>query len=121
MNKESFRDKRVGEQIRKELSQSLFRDVKDPRVKTVTITSVKVTKDFSIAKVYYRFFDDCNVEDVQKGLESSSGFLQGLLKKSLRIKKIPILKFFYDEIPDKADKIEELLKEINNHNINENN
>ncbi len=113
MNKESFRDKRVGEQIRKELSQSIFKDVKDPRVKSVTITSVKVAKDFSIAKIYYRFFEDRKIEDVQKGLESSSGFLYGLLKKSLRLKKIPVLKFFYDEVPDHADKIEGLLKEIN--------
>lgn len=120
MNKESFRDKRVGEQIRKELSQILFRDIKDPRIKSVTITSVKVTKDFSIAKVYYRFFEDKKIEDVQKGLESSAGFLHGLLKKVLRLKKIPSLKFFYDEVPDQANKIEGILKEIN-RNSNENN
>jgi ribosome-binding factor A len=113
MNKESFRDRQIGEQIKKILSSIIFNDVKDPRVKTVTLTSVKVTKDLSIARVYYRYFDDLNKNDVQTGLEKSSNFIFNRLRKAMRLKKIPQLTFYFDETPDNADRIEELLKDLN--------
>lgn len=113
MNKESFRDRQVSEQIKKVLSSIMFNDVKDPRVNTVTITDIKVTKDLSIARVYYRFFGNENAAEVQKGLEKSADFMFNRLRKALRMKRIPSLTFFYDETPDTASRIDELLRDVN--------
>jgi ribosome-binding factor A len=113
MNRESYRDKQIAEEIKKTLSSIIFNDIKDPRVKTVNITAVKVTKDLSIARVYYRYFDDLSQKDVQAGLEKSSNIMFNRLRKSMRIKRVPNLTFFFDETPDNADKIEELLRDLN--------
>lgn len=113
MEKESFRDRQISGQIKKELSAIIFNDVKDPRVKTVTITDIKVTKDLSIARVYYRFYDDISVEKVQAGLEKSADFMFNRLRKSLRMKRVPSLTFFYDETLDNASRIDELLSDLN--------
>lgn len=113
MNKESFRDRQISGQMKKVLSSILFNDVKDPRVKSVTITDIKVTKDLSIARVYYRFYDETDALEVQKGLEKSADFMFNRLRKALRMKRIPSLTFFYDEMPDNASRIDELLQDLN--------
>ncbi|CAG0910788.1 unnamed protein product, partial [Cyprideis torosa] len=58
MAKEYARTVRIGEQIRRELAELIRREVKDPRVGMVTISSVDVSSDLSHAKVFYTVFGD---------------------------------------------------------------
>ena len=73
-NKEKPRARRLGEQIQRELTDLLRRDVKDERIGNVTITAVSVTGDLRTARVYYLVFGKEGPDPkVQKGLESAAG------------------------------------------------
>jgi ribosome-binding factor A len=97
MAKDNPRAKRLGEQIQRELTDLLRRDVKDGRIGNVTITAVNVTGDLRTARVYYLVFGkDGPDPKVQRGLESAAGFLRNALSKSLMIRFTPTLTFELD-------------------------
>lgn len=110
MPKDFPRALRIGEQIRRELSELLRDEIKDPRVKDFSISEVIVSKDLSTAKVFYSpQFDHPNRDDLQKGLESSAPFLRKQLGRILRTRIIPTLTFHYDDSLDRYSRIESLI------------
>lgn len=84
----------------------------DPRVAGVTITAVKLSPDLQIATVYFRVWNDGDITKAQLGLESAAGFLRNKLAKALKIRRVPELRFFYDESIERASLIEDLLTKI---------
>ncbi|MBN2645322.1 MAG: 30S ribosome-binding factor RbfA [Desulfuromonadaceae bacterium] len=113
----SQRAQRVGEQIQKELADLFLRGLRDPRVGFVTINSVDVTTDLSLARVYYTVMaTDEDAEEkrreTQLGLESAVSFLRRELGKRLKLRHIPDLAFRYDTSIEYGCHIEQLLKEI---------
>ncbi|MCH0445622.1 30S ribosome-binding factor RbfA, partial [Enterococcus faecium] len=54
----NYRDRRVGQEILKEVNDILRKKVRDPRVENVTITDVKVTGDLQQATIYYSILSD---------------------------------------------------------------
>ena len=108
------RSRRVGELIQRELATMLTRDVKDPRLAFVSITAVDVTRDLSLAKVFYTVInadidsDNHNKnhgskkqsedkEKVREGLNKASGFLRYELGQRIKLRIVPRLEFKYDE------------------------
>ena len=90
MAKDNPRARRLGEQIQREMTELLRRDVKDERIGNVTITAVSVTGDLRTARVYYLVFGkDGPDPKVQRGLESAAGFLRNALSRSLMIRYTP--------------------------------
>ncbi len=84
MAKDNPRARRLGEQIQRELTDLLRRDVKDERIGNVTITAVNVTGDLRTARVYYLVFGKEGPDPkVQRGLESAAGFLRNALSRAL--------------------------------------
>jgi ribosome-binding factor A len=111
MQDHSSRPLRVGEQLRREITHLLRNEVKDPRIAEIIIYDVVVSKDLSIAKVYFSPMDmQEDVSELLKGLESASGFLRTKLSKSLHIRKMPELRFILDETEAKSDRIEKLIQ-----------
>jgi ribosome-binding factor A len=109
-----IRTGRVGEQIKKELSQILQNEFKDPRIGFMTITGVDVTNDFSEAKVYLSVLgSDQQREDAFKALERGTGFLRSELSKRVRLRITPKLIFKFDSSIDYGTRIQELLGKIN--------
>lgn len=98
MPKEYSRSTRVGEQLRRELSELVRSAVKDPRVHDATITDVEVTKDLSHARVYFSQLDDApeRVAETEAALNRAAGFLRGQLGRIMRLRHVPELKFLYD-------------------------
>jgi ribosome-binding factor A len=97
MAKDNPRAKRLGEQIQRELTELLRRDVKDERIGNVTVTAVNVTGDLRTARVYYLVFGKEGPDPkVQMGLTSAAGFLRNALSKSLMIRYTPTLTFELD-------------------------
>lgn len=116
MEKKGFRDRRVGELLRQEISRIIFEDIKDPRVDGVVITDVVVSKDLSIAKVYFSLLNPENSENTKSGLESCGNFIHSKLIKELRMKKVPKLIFFIDDTVENSVKIEKIIRDINQNN-----
>ena len=111
MSSDNPRALRVGEQIRRELSRLIQREVKDPRVGTVTINDVEVSGDFAHAKVFYTLFGEASKarEASQRGLERAAGFLRARLGREIRIRQIPQLHFIYDHTMEEADRLDALI------------
>lgn len=101
MPKEYSRTQRIGDQMQRELSQLIQREIKDPRVGLVTITAVEVSRDLSNAKVFVTVMgreadDDAAVEESRKVLQGAAGFLRVQLGKAMQLRTIPQLRFHYD-------------------------
>lgn len=100
--------------IQKEVSSIIQMELKDPKLGFITITDVTVTNDLSIAKIYVTFLGKQDRIDAgMKTLERSKGFIRSLLSKRMTIRKVPQLIFLYDESLEKGNKIEKIIKQIN--------
>jgi ribosome-binding factor A len=91
----------VSDQIQRDLSELIARELKDPRVGLVTINAVEVTPDYAHAKV---FFSVLTGEPAATGeaLNQAAGFLRNGLFKRLHIHTVPTLHFTYDRTTEKA-------------------
>lgn len=108
--------------IKKEISQIIFEDVKDPTIGFVTITDVDLTNDYSIAKVYVSFLDKIDINDYRlKNLNKTKGLIRSKLAKKLSIKKCPELIFVLDDSLQKGNHIEEVINELSKENHTSNN
>ena len=112
MEHESSRTRRVGEQIQRELAQLIQLEVKDPRVKWVTISAVHVTRDFSHATVYFTVLGK-NADEidssVEAGLYKAAGFLRRELGHRIKLRTIPQLHFKYDDSTERGNKLVNLI------------
>lgn len=108
-----LRKDRLADEIR-DIIANLFSggQMQDPRLELVAITAVKLTADLQLASVYYRVIDQTPIEEVQKGLERAAGFLRSRLAENLDIRRVPALRFFYDESIENGERIEGLLRQI---------
>ncbi|NWL86434.1 MULTISPECIES: 30S ribosome-binding factor RbfA [unclassified Paenibacillus] len=110
---------RVGEEIKKELSVMIQRELKDPRIGFVTVTGVDVTNDLSQAKVYLSVFgDEEQKKDTLKALDKATGFLRTEIGKRIRLRHTPELIFKIDESIAYGSRIEKLLDEISDEGEN---
>jgi ribosome-binding factor A len=103
----------VADQIRGELAMLLAREVHDPGIGFVTITRVQVSPDLQLARVFYTVLgDDKSRATTAKALERAVPFLRRQIGARLRLKRVPELKFHFDEAVAGQDRIEQLLNEI---------
>jgi ribosome-binding factor A len=89
--------------------------LRDPRVEGVTITAVKLSGDLQLASVYFRLFGDHPEEKVTAaaaGLTSAAPYLRRLLADAIDIRRVPGLRFFFDESIERGSRIEALLAQI---------
>src|ERR1700719_3006868 len=113
MAKDNPRAKRLGEQIQREVTELLRRDVKDERIGNVTITAVNVTGDLRTARVYYLVFGKEGPDPkVQQGLTSAAGFLRNALSKALMIRYTPPLTFELDTTIEYGVRLTQLIDSL---------
>ena len=112
-SKDNQRVKRLGEQIQRELTELLRREVKDERIGNVTITAVNVGGDLRTARVYYLVFGkDGPDPKVQQGLTSAAGFLRNALSKALMIRYTPTLTFELDTTIEHGVRLTQLIDSL---------
>lgn len=103
----------VNEQLKREISRILRREVHDPRVGLVVVTGVEVTGDLSMARVFVRpAGPEKDWESMMEGLEAAAPYVRRELGKDLRIRKIPELDFREDRTLEKAMRIERILDDV---------
>ncbi len=104
---------RVAGEIQKVLSDLLLRKIKDPRLKMVLITGVKLTADLKLARVYYTSTGrEVDPKDSATGLRSAGGYFKRSLARQLSLRYIPTLEFYHDDSFEYGDHIDRLLKSV---------
>lgn len=97
------RSHRVADFIQRELSGLIRSELKDPRISPMlTIASVEVSRDLSVAKVYFSLFDPDERKETQDALTHASGFLRRQLAKQMNTRSVPQLRFHYDDSAEKG-------------------
>lgn len=103
---------RVNQLLREELARLVRTELKDPRVKGVTITRVETTTDLMHAKVFVRTLTgDVSIQEAIAGLESAEGFVRARLGRELRLRRIPDFRFVADHALEHVQRIESLLEQ----------
>ncbi|WP_319781640.1 30S ribosome-binding factor RbfA [Oceanisphaera sp. IT1-181] len=99
MAREFSRSRRVGQELQKEIALILQREIKDDRLRLITVSGVELSKDLSSAKVFVTFLDNDpeNITQGMKVLKDASGFIRSLVGKAMRLRITPDLRFTYDQ------------------------
>ncbi|MGH8129591.1 MAG: 30S ribosome-binding factor RbfA [Steroidobacteraceae bacterium] len=110
MPREYPRARRVEEQLKRLLSDLVRREVKDPRVGLITITSAEVSSDLTHANVYFTPF--AGVGDAAAALEAlrhASGFLRHQVRNLMRLRVAPELEFHIDDSVERGARLSALI------------
>jgi ribosome-binding factor A len=92
---------KVADQIQRDLTELIARELKDPRVGMVTLQGVEVTPDYAHAKVFFSLLTG-DAQQATQGLNQAAGFLRNGLFKRLHIHTVPTLHFIYDQTSERA-------------------
>ncbi len=112
-NKNNNRLGRVDEELKKEISSIIDRELKNPKITgLISVTRVKVTPDLKYAKVYVSILNSKNLKDTFANLKKSSGYIRSEVAKRINLRITPELVFVLDDSMEYGAKIDQILKEI---------
>ena len=112
ISNEGRRPERVAELVLREISQMLLRDLKDPRLRGVTITGVKVSDDLRHARIFFSHLEGApHADAVIAGFESAAGFIRRQIGRALSLRYTPDLAYEFDPGLERAARIDTLLRE----------
>ena len=129
-----YRTKRLGEEIKRIISQLLLTEIKDPRLagRFISITDVEVTSDGSYATCYVTVMaciqgeksidvDDSKKSEDEKaevieGLKHAAGLMRTEISKKLSIRHVPELIFKIDNSMEYGNHIEKMIRELGEKN-----
>ena len=113
------RTSRVAAQLRQAIARLIARDLADPRLADLVVSSAWISADLRVAKISFRIATvdtgaalDARRKEAEKALEKASGRLRKAVTTQLGLRVAPELRFVYDEGQDARDRIEQLLHEI---------
>ena len=112
----SNRSDKVADLLKKEISLIITNEIKDIRLQNINITAVKVSDDIGIATVFYTIIGESIHKEEskidEKILEKFSGMVRSNLAKKIKIRRVPKIKFRFDESIEYSENIEKLLKNL---------
>ena len=112
----SIKTQRIANVLIKEIIDILQNDIYDKDIKFVTITGCSVDTDLSLAQVYCTVLDESKKEKCLQDLNNAKGFIKTeLAKRKLEIRRIPDLRFKYDDSVSYGSNIEKIIDKINNN------
>ncbi|MDH5240559.1 MAG: 30S ribosome-binding factor RbfA [Gammaproteobacteria bacterium] len=110
MPREFSRSKRLGNEVLRTLNELVRFETKDPSLKMVSLSSLELSRDLSVARVYFSLLDpNGDPAPVQEGLERASGFLRSRLGREVKIRHVPELRFAHDDSAAEAQRISSLI------------
>lgn len=108
---------RVAEAVREVIAELLLRDIKDPRIGMVTLTTVELTDDLKHARVYFSCVGDAAARERSlRGLRSASGYIRSQVTRQLKLRHAPDLTFLFDPSLEIAERVATLLKAAQSRN-----
>ena len=126
MPREFSRSQRMAEQIRRDLSELVNQELKDPRMGFLSFTAVKLSRDLSDAVIYCSVLEEDKRQETLDTLSRATGYLRTELSKRFRSRTVPKLKFVNDDSVLRGEKMEGLIRkavaadEKNDNNQEEN-
>ncbi len=115
MAREFSRNQRMGSLILRTLNETLRFDLNDPALVGVALTSIDLSHDLSIAKIYFSSIELTDeVQESLKGLQRASSYLRRKLGASIKVRHVPELRFFHDDSISKGIEISNLIDQANN-------
>lgn len=113
MAKNDARLNRINEELKKEISNILTFELKNPNVTgLISVTKAKITPDFKYAKIYVSILNSKNLDKTMQGLKDSAGFIRSQIAKNINLRVTPELVFELDDSLEYGMKIENILKEL---------
>jgi ribosome-binding factor A len=107
------RKERLEELLRREISDIIHRQVKDPRIGFVTVTDAEVSRDLSYAKVFVSVLGTSEEQAAAlKGLNSATRFIRGEFGQRIKLRQVPEISFRFDTSIQHGARIHELLEQI---------
>lgn len=111
MPREFSRNQRLGNQVLRSLNELLRFETKDPRLNGVSLSAVDLSRDLSVARVFFSILDpDADPAPVQQGLEKASGFLRAKLGQAIKVRHVPELRFEHDDSAAEGQRIADLIE-----------
>lgn len=108
-----IRAERVGDLIKKEISQIIQYELKDPGIGFVTITAVELSGDLKHAKIFYSVLGDEKAKnESSSALKRACGFIQHEIGRRLKLRYTPEIYFLFDPSVEYGAHIETLIKKI---------
>lgn len=109
----TIRQQRVSELLFEELSIMIANELSDPRLSLVRVTGVDVSRDLRNVKVQVTHDDDeLSKREVLEGLRHAMPYLRRQLAVRCSLRAVPELNFYYDDTPERAARVDELLRQI---------
>ena len=119
------RSEKIADLLKKEISLIISNEIKDPRLKNINVTAVKVSDDIGIATAFYTIIgksvkkDDSEIDN--EILKKFSGMIRSKIAKKIKIRRVPKIIFRFDESIEYSENIENLLRNIISFGINNGN
>lgn len=115
MRKNSIKNTRLNEEVKKELSNILRGGIKDPRIHSFTsVVAVEVAPDLKTCKVFISVLGDEKAQaDTLKGLKSAEGYIKSQLAKTLNLRNTPKLIFAVDQSIEYGVRMSHMIEEVN--------
>lgn len=108
-----LRVEKLQEAIKQEISKIVLSEMKDPRIKFISITAVELTDDLSSAKVYVSLYGpDAEKEEVWSALKKALGFIRTEIAKRIRLRVAPSLILCKDTSMEYSAHIQNILLKI---------
>ena len=109
----SIKQGRISSQLMRELSNIMLLEARDETLKHVTITGCEVTNDLSVARIYYTYMGEENINDVIKNLKVAAPYLRTVLASKITdLRKMPELRFVYDNSVEYGRHIDTIIEKI---------
>lgn len=119
MKKNTNRMGRINEELKKEISQVINYELKNPNVTgMISVTRVNVTPDLRYAKVYVSILNSKNLKQTLDGLKESSKFIRSRVANTVNLRITPEIVFEYDDSEIVGEKIDNILKQIHEQDAN---
>ncbi len=109
----NIRQQRTAEQIKVILSEICQRELSDPRLQNLTITTVMIDRELQYANVYIASLgDDSRKKDVLQALKKAASFLRRALAQRMQMRTVPQLVFHWDPTLAHADAVDQILEDL---------
>ncbi|UPG84443.1 30S ribosome-binding factor RbfA [Luteibacter aegosomatis] len=105
------RTDRVSAELRREIGLLVHAAVRDHALPSVSVSDVETTKDLDVATVWVTALMPEKSAEAVKALKELAKEFRRELSRSMRLRRVPELRFKYDESVDRGERIETLLRE----------